>query len=213
MGKKQKQGGPVDLNGDGGAADVPPMQWNSDDPEWNAGFLGGLIFLWIQPMFSRAAYLRKNGRWLEQEDLPPVASVDRSEAVEQLFEEAYASYVPRKKKGGEGGDGGGEAGAEEGPEELERRLAYALLATCRSYIIAGGLFRLVNSLLQFSFPILLNLVLSYYQDVQSGKITRDDPPGVYYRGYWLSSLLMAFVGGKALMESAFFHRMNRCSWR
>merc|ERR1712157_20889 len=42
---------------------------------------------------------------------------------------------------------------------------------------------------------------------------KDDPPGIYYKGYWLSALLMLLIGAKALMESAFFHRMNRCSWR
>ena len=57
--------------------------------------------------------------------------------------------------------------------------------------------------------MLLNLVLAYYQEVQSGKINESDPPLVYYKGYWLSALLMFFVASKALTEGAYFHRMNR----
>lgn len=208
--------------GEGGAAAadeppaVPPMEWR-DDPEMTSGFWSALTFLWVQPMFTRAARLRRHGMWLEQEDLAPLADMDRSENIERIFEEAYASYVPKRKKNGKkkGDDDDGNDGGDgtESPEELERRLVHALVATCKRRIIEGGLFRLVNSMLQFSFPILLNLLLSYYQDVQSGKVTPDDPPSVYYKGYWLSALLMAFVFFKALMESAYFHRMGRCSWR
>ncbi|KAL7541096.1 hypothetical protein ACHAXR_012630 [Thalassiosira sp. AJA248-18] len=201
-------------NSDGDAEkNIEPMKWR-EDPEMKANFLSGLTFLWIQPMFSRAAYLRKNGRWLEQDDLAPLAEIDKAKNVETLFEEAYASYVPRKKKKKKkNGDEGGDDDSAESPEELEGRLTHALIATCKRRIIIGGLFRLLNSSLQFSFPILLNLILSYYQDVQSGRITKDDPPAVYYKGYWLSALLMAFVGTKAVAESAYFFRMSRCSWR
>ena len=158
----------------------------------------------------RASYLRKNGQWLQDEDLAPLAEIDKSTNVEQLFEDAYESYKPKKKGKTRTEE---KEGAGETPEELERRLTHALIATCKRYIIEGGFLRFINSALQFSFPLLLNLILAYFQDVQSGVITKDDPPSVYYKGYWLSALLMGFVGCKALTESAYFHRMNRCSWR
>jgi len=203
-----------------GLVTIEPMKWHKDDPEMNANIFSSLTFQWIHPMFARAAYLRKNGKWLEQEDLAPIASIDRSENVEQLFEDAYKNYVPKKKKQkkqkeGKEEDNNGEddTAAVESPEELERRLVHALIATCERRIIIGGIFRLINSALQFSFPILLKFILSYYQDIQSGVITKDDPPVVYYRGYWLSALIMFMVGSKAILESAYFHQMNRCSWR
>mmetsp|Transcript_35464 Transcript_35464/g.63920 ORF Transcript_35464/g.63920 Transcript_35464/m.63920 type:complete len:1391 (+) Transcript_35464:334-4506(+) len=199
----------VDPDGGDSVKNIEPMKWR-DDPEMNAGLFSSLTFLWIQPMFSRAAYLRKHGRWLEQEDLPQVAESDRSEHVEKLFEDAYENYVPKKKKRKEEDGGDGSA---ENPEELERRLVHALIATCKRRIIVGGFIRLINSLLQFSFPILLNFLLSYYQDVQNGDIKKGDHWGVYYRGYWLSAILMVFVFSKAITESAYFHQMNRCSWR
>ena len=205
FGKKED----VDADGGNSEKNIEPMKWR-DDPEMNAGLFSSLTFLWIQPMFSRAAYLRKHGRWLEQDDLPQVAESDRSEHVEKLFEDAYENYVPKKKKTKEEGGGDGSA---ESPEELERRLVHALIATCKRRIIVGGFIRLINSLLQFSFPVLLNFLLSYYQDVQNGDIKKGDKWTVYYRGYWLSAILMAFVFSKAITESAYFHQMNRCSWR
>ena len=209
---------------------IPPMEW-PEEPEMNAGLLNGFVFLWIQPMFSRAAYLRKHGKWLEQNDLAPLPAIDRSEAVEDIFEKAYKAYVPKKnekkrhEKSRDGDDksgvvsdstsaaAGGISNNGENPQQLESRLIHALIATCKQRLIVGGLYRFLNTCLQFSFPILLNLILSYFQDVQSGVIGMDDPPMVRYRGYWLSALLMAFVMSKAITESAYFHKMNRCSWR
>ena len=198
--------------------DIPPLKWKKD-PEMSANFFSKLTFFWIQPLFSQAAYLRKHGKWLEQEDLVPLAESDKSVNVEQLFEDAYEQYTPKRKRRAKktedvATDSEEESGSyKETPDELERRLTYALIATCKSIIIQGGFLRLLNSALQFSFPILLNLILSYFQAVQNGDITIDDPPSVYYRGYWLSALLMVFVACKAVTESAYFMHMNRCGWR
>jgi ATP-binding cassette subfamily C (CFTR/MRP) protein 1 len=187
---------------------VTPMQWKVD-PEMSSSFLSKITFHWIQPMFSRATYLRKNDLWLEHADLAPLAQIDKTENVEKMFEDAYEAFGQKKqkKKSSDVVDGAGN------PVYLERRLVHALLSTCWRRIIVGGYFRFINSALQFSYPIFLNLILGYYQDVQSGVITKDDPPAIYYKGYWLSTLLMLFVALKALTESAYFHNMNRCSWR
>lgn len=189
---------------------VEPIVWKVD-PEMSSNFLSKITFQWIQPMFTRATYLRKNDLWLEQADLAPLAEIDKTENVEKIFEDAYDAYARRKqeKKSAEiVGDGG-----TKNPVNLERHLVHALLSTCWSRIIVGGVYRFINSTLQFSYPIFLNLILGYYQDVQSGVITKNDPPAIYYKGYWLSALLMLFVALKALTESAYFHNMNRCSWR
>jgi len=179
------------------ATNVQPMKWNHE-PEMSASFLNGLFFVWIQPMFSCAAFLKKKGQFLEKEDLAPLVEMDKTVNVERMFQNAYANYIPNTKKSVE------DDGCEDSPEELEHRLVHSLIATCKRRIIEGGFFRLFNSALQFSFPILLNLILSYYQDIQSGVITKDDPPTIYYKGYWLSILLMLFVQMKALTESAYF---------
>lgn len=144
-------------------------------------------------------------------DLAPLAGMDKTDEVEKMFEKAYDEYVPKRKKGQATTVADESTG--DTPEQLEARLTHALLATCKTRLLVAGVARFLNTVLQFTFPILLNLILSYYQDVQSGVITEDDPPMVYYKGYWLSALLMMFVGCKAVTESAYFHLVNRCTWR
>jgi len=191
------------------AVEIRPIKW-PDEPEMSASFLNRLVFLWLQPMFSRADYLRQHGKYLENDDLVPLAAIDKAEEIDKLFDEAYDNYVPKPVKGKEEGE---EQTVPEREAELEKRLLHALLATVKRRLIVGGVFRFVNTVLQFSFPVLLNLILSYYEDVQMGKVTKNDPAMVYYKGYWLSALLMVFVAMKALSESAYFHKINRCSWR
>ena len=185
--------------------EIKPMKW-TEEPEMTASFLNRLLFLWIQPMFSRAAYLRQHGKVLENDDLVPLAAIDKSEEIGKLFDEAYNNYVSKPAKGEK-------QTVAEREVELEKRLVHALFATIKRRFIIGGLYRFVNTVLQFSFPILLNLILAYYEDVQKGNVTKNDPAMVYYKGYWLSALLMVFVALKALSESAYFHKVNRCSWR
>ncbi|KAL7515417.1 hypothetical protein ACHAXN_013106 [Cyclotella atomus] len=187
--------------------EIPPLKWPAE-PETSASFLNRLVFYWMQPLFSRASFLRKKDKWLEMIDLAPLAGIDRTEEVEKLFEKAYNEYVPKKKKGQTTSETESDT-----PEQLEARLTHALLATCKARLLIAGVARFLNTVLQFTFPILLNLILTYFQDVQSGIITREDPPIVYYKGYWLSALLMMFVGCKAVTESAYFHLVNRCTWR
>jgi len=156
-------------------------------------------------------------------DLAPLAGMDKSEEVEKIFEKAYKEYVPKKTKKKKQKqsdsavvvvvDSDSTDNVADTPEQLEARLTHALFATCRARLIIAGVARFLNTVLQFTFPILLNLILEYYQDVQSGIITNEDPPAVYYKGYWLSALLMMFVACKAVTESAYFHLVNRCTWR
>jgi len=189
--------------------EINPMKW-PEEPEMSASFLNRIVFLWLQPMFARAAFLRGHGKFLENDDLVPLAAIDKAEQIEKLFDEAYENYVPKPVKGKKEGE---KQTIAEREVELENRLIHALLATVKRRLIVGGIFRFVNTVFQFSFPILLNLILSYYEDVQDGKVTQNDPVMVYYKGYWLSALLMVFVALKALSESAYFHKVNRCSWR
>jgi len=189
--------------------EINPMKW-PEEPEMSASFLNRIVFLWLQPMFARAAFLREHGKFLENDDLVPLAAIDKAEQIEKLFDEAYENYVPKPVKGKKEGE---KQTIAEREVELENRLIHALLATVKRRLIVGGIFRFVNTVFQFSFPILLNLILSYYEDVQDGKVTQNDPVMVYYKGYWLSALLMVFVALKALSESAYFHKVNRCSWR
>ena len=149
------------------------MGWR-ERPEASAGLLRCLTFRWIQPMFARAAQLRRHNGWLELENLALINLSDRSNAVERAFEEAW--------EGSSGVGGGGDDNAAR-TAELERRITRSLLTTCRGHVIRGGFLRLVNSVLQFFLSLLLNSMLSYFRRVQSGEVAEGDGAWAYYRGY------------------------------
>jgi ABC-type multidrug transport system fused ATPase/permease subunit len=184
----------------GEEAGPPPMQWK-ENPEMNASIPNGLLFMWLQPLFTRAYFLnRKYGTAIEQGDLPPLPDIDYTQAVEERFRKAYNEYKPKKTTG-------------DTKKDLERRLIAALFHVCKSRINAAGFIKFLNTCLQFSFPLLLNAILNFFQDVQSGKIPPDAPGTERYKGYWLSCLLLLFIASKAISEAAYFHKVNRCSWQ
>ena len=49
----------------GANKEIPPIKWK-DQPELNCNFFGKLLFIWIQPLFDRAAFLRRFDKGLEQ---------------------------------------------------------------------------------------------------------------------------------------------------
>jgi ABC-type multidrug transport system fused ATPase/permease subunit len=67
----------------------------------------------------------------------------------------------------------------------------------------------VNTSLQFGFPLLLNAILKFIEDYQSGKILETDPWNERYRGYWLSVILLVAMVSKAITENNYFHIVNR----
>lgn len=183
------------------------MDWKSENPEMEAGFWSGVLFLWLQPLFSRAAFLHRRGMALEKEDLTPLPAMDHSKEVEDRFERAYNGYKPKDKKRKN-------KEIEVDPKkELEDRMIHSLLAVCKQRLITAGIIKFFNTCLQFTFPLLLNAILKYFENYQAGRIADDAPWGQKYRGYWLSALLLLFVSLKALTESSYFHKVNRCSWQ
>jgi ABC-type multidrug transport system fused ATPase/permease subunit len=187
---------------------VPPMKWKSQTPEMDASIFNGMLFLWLQPLFTRAAFLNRRGKALEMQDLVPLPSIDLSKAVEANFVRAYEKYEskPRKKASDDDADANAK-------RELEARLIHSLLAVCKQRLISAGIIKFFNTSLQFTFPVMLNAILKFFEQYQSGAIPADAPAGLRYRGYWLSALLFFFIACKAITESAYFHKVNRCAWQ
>jgi hypothetical protein len=180
-------------------------------PEENAWFLSRLFYAWERPLFRRANQLHKRGRALEQDDLLPLPRMDYGEIVGLKFEEAW------KKRGGEldaapavkkledlkGGDA----------EQSTTRIRLSLLHVMGSRFYVAGLIKLTNSSLQFCFPLLLNAILKFIEETQSGLIDPETAPWYeMYRGYWLSALLLIAMASKAVTENAYFHRIVRCGF-
>jgi ATP-binding cassette subfamily C (CFTR/MRP) protein 1 len=68
-------------------------------------------------------------------------------------------------------------------------------------------------LFQFAFPLLLNGILKFLEDYQTGSILDTDPIYDRYRGYWLSGVLLFVMGLKAMSENSYFHIVNRGAWQ
>lgn len=204
---------------------IPPMKWRSQTPEMDSNIFSGLLFLWLQPLFTRASFLQRSGRALEVDDLPPLPSIDLSKSVEAKFQRAYNTYQPKSKTKGAkalststaptptNGTVNDDHANADAKAALEARLVHSLLATCKQRLITAGIIKFFNTALQFTFPILLNQILIFFQQYQAGAIPADAPNAIRYRGYWLSCLLFFFIACKAITESAYFHKVNRCAWQ
>ncbi|KAG7361469.1 multidrug ABC transporter permease/ATPase [Nitzschia inconspicua] len=193
-------------------------------PEEDAWFLSKLFFMWLRPLFRRAAELHKEGKGIEFEDLVPLISIDESRNVGAKFEEVWKKQVELEKLL-QKQDSTAKTDADaplEGKKTINdlknskeygtTKLRKTLLAVMGWRFVFAGFVKAVNTILQFSFPLLLNAILSFIEDTQAGKFTEDDPWYDRYRGYWLSALLFVVMTSKAITETRYFHMVNRSGW-
>ena len=194
--------------------------WKSTSPEEQANFFSRLIFWWVQPLFSRAAELRRQGDVLQHDDLVPLANTDQGGRILSIFDAHYAKNAKKlaaqqraaAAKANADGNASGKKmkgrkkrdAAAQSKKELERQLKKTLFAVMGKRFIVAGLVKMVNSGLQFTFPLLLSAVLRFIEESQAGV---DVSPN---KGYWLSALLFAAMASKAVTENTYFHLVYRC---
>ena len=177
-------------------------------PEEQAWFPSQLLFMWQRPLFRRAYQLTKQGKALEQEDLLPLPKIDHSDAIGPMFEKAW-----KKREGGDGDRAVKKLEDLKGDVKYStKRLSGSLLEVMGRRFWVAGAIKMLNSSLQFSFPILLNNILKFMEETQAGIIDANSPGEVRYRGYWLSALLLLAMGSKAITENAYFHRVVRAGF-
>jgi hypothetical protein len=177
-------------------------------PEEKAWLFSQLFYTWQRPLFRRANQLNKQGKALEQDDLLPLPTIDHGDVIGPIFEEAWtkrASYSELTVKRLE--DLKTEA------NYSTKRLSGTLLEVMGARFWIAGAIKMLNSLLQFCFPILLKHILKFIEETQAGIIDANSSWGVRYRGYWLSALLLIAMGSKAVTENAYFHRVVRCGFQ
>ena len=202
--------------------DAPYRYKAGHRPEEEAWFLSRLFFIWARPLFRRAHYLiteEGGAGGLQHEDLLPLPHEDHGEVVGGKFETAYAKSraaqlakyqasgqpVPVPQKLSElKGSGGNKS------TQNVRAAVGAVIG--RQYWVAG-LIKVVNTSLQFSFPLLLQGILGFIEDAQAGSIPDDAPWYDTYRGYWLSAVLFAAMASKAVTENVYFHRVYRAGYQ
>jgi hypothetical protein len=193
----------------------PSLRWKEGEcPETDAWWWSRLVFYWMNPLFRRAAYLKKEDEALEQDDLLPPPECDLSARIGPVFEAAWDKQL--KKEAAE------KTLSKISPEapdtkddsiESTKRVRLALTAVFGRTFYVAGVIKFCNSMLQFSFPLLLNAILKYIEDTQSGAIDADSPGAVRYKGYWLSALLFVAMVLKAMAENASFQRVHRCGYQ
>lgn len=202
--------------------DAPYRYKAGHRPEEEAWFLSRLFFIWARPLFRRAYYLiseEGGAGGLQHEDLLPLPEEDHGRVVGGNFEAAYAKSraaqlekyrasgqpvpVPQKLS---------ELKGNSGSKSTQNVRAAIGAVLGRKYWVAG-LIKVVNTSLQFSFPLLLGAILEFIEDAQAGKIPDDAPWYDTYRGYWLSAILFAAMAAKAVTENTYFHRVYRAGYQ
>lgn len=186
---------------------LPPYDYKGRIPEEDAWFPSKLLFLWMRPLFRRAAYLSKHETGLQHEDLIPLPHVDYGEDIISRFERSWNATTPLVDVSDKTDENDVKS------KQQTDRVRKAIFAVVGRRFIVAGFIKLVNTGLQFTFPILINLILKFIEDTQSGKISENDPWSDRYRGYWLSAILFAFIAAKAVTENQYFHRVMRAGYQ
>jgi ATP-binding cassette subfamily C (CFTR/MRP) protein 1 len=195
-------------------------------PEEAAWLPSRLSFFWARPLFEQASLLYKRGEALEHDDLLPLSQVDAGSNILADFERGWNSYQYPPEKSNKSNKikstqdtsnddipvtsslSGGLAN-----EGSTARTSSAIRAVIGRPMVVAGIIKIFNTLLQFAFPLLLNAILKFIEDIQSGRISETDSWDVRYRGYWLSALLFAAMASKAITENAYFHPVYRAGYQ
>ena len=191
---------------------LPPYDYKGRIPEEDAWFPSKLFFLWMRPLFRRAAYLSKHETALQHEDLIPLPDMDHGEKIISNFEHSWNATTPLMIPGKSGGGDDDDDDDIKSKQQTDRVRKAIFAVVGRRFVIAGFI-KLLNTALQFTFPILINLILKFIEDTQSGKISEADPWSDRYRGYWLSAVLFVFIAAKAITENQYFHRVMRSGYQ
>jgi hypothetical protein len=191
-------------------------------PEEEAWWPSKVLFTWMRPLFRQAQKLKKGnveggGRSaLQQDDLLDMPAFDHGDVILRDFESAWNRYAPKIEEYQHNDAIAGtkleEVGinSENAATDLVRKAITKVLG--RRFVIAGFI-KVVNTGLQFSFPILLNLILEFIEKTQAGQFKDDDRWQEKYRGYWLSVILFVAMVAKAITENAYFHRVYRSGYQ
>jgi ABC-type multidrug transport system fused ATPase/permease subunit len=189
-------------------------------PEEEASLPSHLFFFWARGLFQRASVLSKQGKALEHEDLLPLPTIDYGKRIGPAFANAWNKeeehmQSEQKRHGASEAPtviGAGLADAVDGSYSTTR-VRHAIFAVIGRRFLFAGLIKVLNTALQFSFPLLLNEILAFIEDTQAGRIPEDASWEDKYRGYWLSAILFAAMAAKAITENVYFHKVYRAGYQ
>ena len=185
--------------------------------EESANFLARLTFAWTRPLFRKATDLRKDRSTLLQlDDLLQLPPWDHGHAIYEQFCQAWNETADANA---DAATNTIPSGAKNFSEQVEEqggkmdRLQHAVFHVAGRRFVVAGCIKVVNTCLQFSFPLLLQAILKFIEDTQQGRIAEDAPWMEQYRGYWLSLVLFLAMASKAVTENTYFQRVFRAGYQ
>ena len=155
-------------------------------PEELSWLPGRLLFFFMRGLFTRAQELKRaeDRGALEAHDLIPMPRYDHSELIVKDFNSKWDD-TPVEHDDGKPAK---LSDINDGKADTDRVQTAVWAVLGRRFIVAGFI-KIVNTCLQFAFPLLLNRILRFIEDSQAGKIATDAPWTERYAGYWLSAIL------------------------
>mmetsp|Transcript_6430 Transcript_6430/g.9093 ORF Transcript_6430/g.9093 Transcript_6430/m.9093 type:complete len:1412 (+) Transcript_6430:44-4279(+) len=196
--------------------EIPPIQYKTrpgiESPEVSANIFSKLIFWWAQPLFDRASYLHQRGKAVKHEDLIPLADFDKGDVIGRKFEKGW-SKVQKNLETEQGDSPSSTQAQEEKTKMLVRSLQSSIMSVIGRRFVVAGIIKFGNSTLQFGFPLLLNALLKFIEETDTGKIDESDASWERYKGYWLSVLLLLCMAAKAVTENFYFQAVHRAGYQ
>lgn len=173
---------------------APAIREKESSPEESAGLVSKALFLWVTKLFRIAAKKRKQDKQeLQFDDLFELPINDDTNALYSKFQQNWQSLSKRYS-----------ADDEATKIEPVQVLWKSLFNVVRCNMILALFVKLLNSSLQFTYPILLNFLLTYIQNP-------GDMPT--YSGYLFAFLLGLATFLKAVCESNYYFIVQRAGWR
>jgi ABC transporter transmembrane region len=182
-------------------------------PEERAWLLSRLFFAWMQPLFRSAQILHKHNAALEHEDLLPLPRIDHGAPIIHDFDTTWHRLVAAADSTKIAVTGEDEQNNSKNDANRTDIIRKAIFAVIGPRFVAAGVIKFFNSVLQFSFPLILNAILKFIEQTQGGRIANDAAWYDKYRGYWLAALLFLAMAGKAVTENAYFMKVMRSGYQ
>ena len=163
-------------------------------PEDSANWLSKALFIWVSKLLSVASRKRKKHKEeLQFSDLFGLPDKDDTRTLYSIFQ---ADWQRRHKNQ--------EDVSDVDVKDAEHMLWRSLFHVIRWKMLLALVVKIINSTLQFSYPILLNLLLTYIQN----------PAGMPKNsGYGFAVGLGLATFFKAVCESNYFFIVQRAGWQ
>ena len=179
--------------------DLKPSPDRVTSPELHASIASRVLYAWASPLFKLA-----KKQTLSHEDLWLLPSGDGARELDTRFEAAWADAEKQVRQ---------KQSLPSGPltKKAREQVFTSAVATFlgSSFFVAAPIVKLVNSTLQFTFPVLLSGCIAFIEGSAPLGFLSVTPA----TGFLLCCALGLVMAAKALTENLFFLLVTRAGWR